>query len=37
MARCAVFDVAGKTPIQDLISLAPQSSQVVTIANFAAG
>ena len=33
----AVFDVAGKTPVQDLISLAPQPSQVVSIANFAAG
>jgi D-arabinose 1-dehydrogenase-like Zn-dependent alcohol dehydrogenase len=33
----AVFDVAGKTPIEDLISLAPQPSQVVSIANIAAG
>jgi len=33
----AVFDVAGKTPIEDLISLAPEPSKVVTIANFAAG
>ena len=33
----AVFDVAGKTPVEDLISLALKSSQVVTIANFAAG
>jgi NADPH:quinone reductase-like Zn-dependent oxidoreductase len=33
----AVFDVAGKTPVQDLISLAPEPSQVVTIANYAAG
>lgn len=33
----AVFDVAGKTPIEDLVSLAPEPSQVVTIANFAAG
>jgi NADPH:quinone reductase-like Zn-dependent oxidoreductase len=33
----AVFDVAGKTPVQDLISLAPEPSQVVSIANFAAG
>jgi NADPH:quinone reductase-like Zn-dependent oxidoreductase len=32
----AVFDVAGKTSIADLISLAPQPSQVVSIANFAA-
>jgi NADPH:quinone reductase-like Zn-dependent oxidoreductase len=30
----AVFDVAGKTPVEDLISLAPTPSQVVTIANF---
>lgn len=33
----AVFDVAGKTPIQDLISLVSEPSQVVTIANFSAG
>jgi NADPH:quinone reductase-like Zn-dependent oxidoreductase len=33
----AVFDVAGKTPIEDLISLAPEPSQVVTIANYATG
>jgi NADPH:quinone reductase-like Zn-dependent oxidoreductase len=26
--------VAGKTPVEDLVSLAPQPSQVVTIANF---
>lgn len=32
----AVFDVAGKTPIEDLISLAPEPAKVVTIANFAA-
>ncbi len=32
-----VLDVAGKTPIEDLISLAPTPSQVVTIANFQAG
>jgi NADPH:quinone reductase-like Zn-dependent oxidoreductase len=30
----AVFDVAGKTPVEDLVSLAPEPSQVVTIANF---
>jgi NADPH:quinone reductase-like Zn-dependent oxidoreductase len=30
----AVFDVAGKTPAEDLVSLAPRPSQVVTIANF---
>lgn len=33
----AVFDVAGKTPVEDLISLAPVPAQVVSIANFAAG
>jgi NADPH:quinone reductase-like Zn-dependent oxidoreductase len=33
----AVFDVAGKTPVEDLISLAAKPSQVVSIANFAAG
>jgi NADPH:quinone reductase-like Zn-dependent oxidoreductase len=33
----AVFDVAGKTPVEDLISLAAEPSQVVSIANFAAG
>jgi NADPH:quinone reductase-like Zn-dependent oxidoreductase len=33
----AVFDVAGKTPAEELISLAPEPSRVVTIANFAAG
>jgi NADPH:quinone reductase-like Zn-dependent oxidoreductase len=33
----AVFDVAGKTPVQELISLAPAPSQVLSIANFAAG
>ena len=33
----AVFDVAGKTPVEDLVSLAPEPSQVVTIANFNAG
>jgi NADPH:quinone reductase-like Zn-dependent oxidoreductase len=32
----AVFDVAGKTPIEDLVALAPAPSQVVTIANFTA-
>ncbi|MEO8517921.1 MAG: NADP-dependent oxidoreductase [Dermatophilaceae bacterium] len=30
----AVFDVAGKTPPEDLVGLAPEPSQVVTIANF---
>ena len=33
----AVLDVAGKTPVEELISLVPEPSQVVTIANFAAG
>jgi NADPH:quinone reductase-like Zn-dependent oxidoreductase len=32
----AVLDVAGKTPIEDLISLAPEPSQLLSIANFAA-
>ncbi|MDQ1482509.1 MAG: hypothetical protein QOF35_585 [Actinomycetota bacterium] len=30
----AVFDVAGKTPGEDLVSLVSEPSQVVTIANF---
>jgi NADPH:quinone reductase-like Zn-dependent oxidoreductase len=33
----AVFDVAGKTPAEELISLVSEPSQVVSIANFAAG
>jgi NADPH:quinone reductase-like Zn-dependent oxidoreductase len=33
----AVFDVVGKTPVDDLVSVAPEPSRVVTIANFAAG
>lgn len=33
----AVFDVAGKTPVEDLVGLAPEPAQVVSIANFAAG
>lgn len=33
----AVFDVAGKSAIADLVSLVPRPSQVVTIANFAVG
>jgi NADPH:quinone reductase-like Zn-dependent oxidoreductase len=33
----AVFDVAGKAPVEDLISLAPEPSQVVSIANYGAG
>ena len=32
----AVFDVAGKTPVEDLISLASEPSQVLSVANFAA-
>jgi len=32
----AVFDVAGKTPVEELISLAPEPSQMVSIANFTA-
>jgi len=32
----AVFDVAGKTPVEDLVALVPEPSQVVTIANFTA-
>lgn len=31
----AVLDAVGKTPIEDLISLAPEPSQVVSIANYA--
>ena len=33
----AVFDVAGKTPIKELISLVAEPSRVLCIANFAAG
>jgi len=33
----AVFDVAGKTPVQELIGLVSAPSQVLSIANFAAG
>ena len=33
----AVFDVAGKTPVEELLSLVPEPSQVVSIANFTAG
>ena len=33
----AVFDVAGKTPVEELISLVSAPSQVLSIANFAAG
>jgi NADPH:quinone reductase-like Zn-dependent oxidoreductase len=32
-----VYDVAGKTPPQELVSLVAEPSQVVTIANWAAG
>jgi NADPH:quinone reductase-like Zn-dependent oxidoreductase len=32
-----VVDVAGKTPVEELISLVSEPSRVVTIANFAAG
>lgn len=33
----AVFDVAGKTPVKELIRLTPEPSSVLSIANFAAG
>src|SRR3954452_10621026 len=33
----AVFDVAGKTPVEELIGLVAEPSQVLSIANFAAG
>jgi NADPH:quinone reductase-like Zn-dependent oxidoreductase len=33
----AVFDVAGKTPIEQLMSLVSEPSRVLSIANFAAG
>jgi NADPH:quinone reductase-like Zn-dependent oxidoreductase len=33
----AVFDVAGKTPVEDLVSLVSEPSHVVSIANFTAG
>ena len=33
----AVFDVAGKTPIRQLVNLVSEPSQVLSIANFAAG
>ncbi len=32
-----VFDVAGKTPIEELVGLVAEPSKVLTIANFAAG
>lgn len=33
----AVFDVAGKTPVEGLITLVPEPAQVLSIANFGAG
>jgi NADPH:quinone reductase-like Zn-dependent oxidoreductase len=33
----AVFDVAGKTTVEELIGLVPEPSRVLSIANFAAG
>ena len=33
----AVFDVVGKTPVDELVGLVPDPAKVVTIANFAAG
>ena len=33
----AVLDVAGKTPVEDLVALVAEPTQVVSIANFAAG
>jgi NADPH:quinone reductase-like Zn-dependent oxidoreductase len=33
----AVLDVAGKTPLADLVGLVPEPSHVVTIANFGVG
>ena len=32
-----VYDVAGKTPVDELVGLVPKPAQVVTIANFSAG
>jgi len=32
-----VFDVAGKTPIEELVGLVAEPSKVLTIANFSAG
>jgi len=32
-----VYDVAGKTPVDELVDLVPKPAQVVTIANFGAG
>jgi NADPH:quinone reductase-like Zn-dependent oxidoreductase len=33
----AVFDVAGRTPVEELVSLVSEPSHVLSIANFAAG
>jgi NADPH:quinone reductase-like Zn-dependent oxidoreductase len=33
----AVFDVVGKAPVEELISVAPEPSKVLSIANVAAG
>jgi NADPH:quinone reductase-like Zn-dependent oxidoreductase len=33
----AVFDVAGKTPVEEFVGLVSTPAQVLTIANFAAG
>jgi NADPH:quinone reductase-like Zn-dependent oxidoreductase len=33
----AVFDVVGKTPVEDLVALVAEPSQVLSIANFTAG
>lgn len=33
----AVFDVAGKTPVEELLTVVPEPSQVLSIANFGAG
>ena len=33
----AVFDVAGKTPVEELVGLVSEPSQLLSIANFAAG
>jgi Zinc-binding dehydrogenase len=32
-----VFDVAGNTPVEELVSLVSEPSRVLSIANFAAG
>jgi NADPH:quinone reductase-like Zn-dependent oxidoreductase len=33
----AVFDVAGKTPVEQLVALVPAPAKVLSIANFSAG